>query len=260
MLVTNTRLYEAHMNEYRRSLLGSKNQGTAQSSTAMNPYVAFPDSCAVSKPQPMILNVVQLDLSKQVEIGNLHEIPDSVKHGFKYKISNWYLRNISAIYKVEDNKGINYSDKRARVIDVCLAKYSQKVAQEMNVSSACYTGVKHALWASGVLDDYSDMPRGSAYKAANYFNAHPEKFERLDVEQKDLKNLQAGCIIVYQKNGFDGHVAITNGYGQEMSDCTDNMKWVERRKEGATFTVYRLTDGWQYDKTTKKLKFRPKQY
>lgn len=215
-----------------------------------------PNSCSVNLELiPPRKNILYLDLSKFVEIGNIHEIPSSVKHGLKYQLSNWYLRNISAIYKVEDNKGINYNDSRVRKIDICLARYAQKVADDMDVSSACYTGVKHALWASGVIDDYSDMPKGSAYQASEYFDAHPEKFKRLDVSLKDLKNLPAGCIVVYKKDGLDGHIAITNGFGQEMSDCTDNMRWVERRKQGASFRVYALTDGWQYNGNTRKLEF-----
>ena len=38
-------------------------------------------------------------------------------------------------------------------------------------------------------------------------------------------------IIVYSKSGEDGHIAITNGKGQEMSDCTDNMKWLENKEK-----------------------------
>lgn len=219
-------------------------------------YCEQPNSCYVAKEViPHNSNLYSVKFYKNVDIGEIHNIPGSVKHGLKYRLSNWYLRNVSAIYKVEDNKGIKYNDPRVRDVDICLAKYALKVAQDMDVSSACYTGVKHALWASGVLDDYSDMPKGSAHSAQDYFDAHPDKFKRLDVQLKDLKNLQAGCIIVYKKEGLDGHIAITNGNGQEMSDCTDNMKWVERRKNGATFTVYTLSDGWKYNPKTKKLEF-----
>ena len=247
-------LSEPRRNPYKASALVYKKQGP-ESIYEKNLYERT-SSCNVNTNFPHLRkNILSIDLSKFVEIGEIHSIPNSVKHGFKYRISNWYLRNISAIYKVEDNKGINYNDSRTRKIDICLAKYAQKVAEDMNVSSACYTGVKHALWSSGVIEDYSEMPKGSAYLASEYFDAHPEKFKKLYVQLKDLKNLPAGCIVVYKKEGLDGHIAITNGFGQEMSDCTDNMRWVERRKKGATYEVYALTDGWKYNPQTKKLEF-----
>jgi len=256
MLITDINLIGQRKNTLRQLQFNSKRQGLSVPECD-NPYIAQTSSCNVDNKnaQTQMWRGLDLYLGNDVSIGDIHEIPATVKHGLKYKLSNFYLRHISAIYKVEDNKGVNIGDPRARKIDICLAKYAQKVAGEMDVSSACYTGVKHALWASGVIDDYSDMPKGSAYRATEYFNAHPEKFERLNISLSGLKQLPAGYIVVYKKEGYDGHVAVTNGYGQEMSDCTDNMKWVERRKQGATFTVYRLTDNWQYNPNTKKLEF-----
>lgn len=63
-------------------------------------------------------------------------------------------------------------------------------------------------------------------------------------------------IIVYSKYGEDGHIAITNGKGQEMSDCTDNMKWLEKQGKGASFKVFKLTDNWVYNEQSKKLEFK----
>lgn len=189
-----------------------------------------------------------------VPIGELRKIPDSVTLNPINNAANWYFRNISSSYKVVDNKGINA--KNARDIDICLAKYSQKVAEAMDVSSTCYTGVKHALWNAGIISDYADMPKGSAHEAKNYFDSQPEKFQKLNISAKDLKNLPAGVIIVYTKAGKDGHIAITNGYGQEMSDSTDNMGWLEQHGKGAAFTAYKLTDKWQYNRNTMKLEFK----
>lgn len=252
MLVTDIRLIEQRKSLYRQHLLGDyKKQGIEKPV-----YTSEPVSCRVDKGESSYKPQFSFNISKNVSIGEIHSIPESVKHGLYFKLSNWYLSNISAIYKVVENKGVNCADSRVRDIDVCLAKYSQKVAQEMDVSSACYTGVKHALWSSGVLNDYSDMPRGSAHVATEYFDAHPEKFERIDVKLKDLNKLPAGYIVVYKRDGFDGHIAITNGYGQETSDCTDNMKWVQKQKGQATFDVYKLTDGWKYNSATKKLEFK----
>ena len=40
-----------------------------------------------------------------------------------------------------------------------------------------------------------------------------------------------------------------------MSDSTDNMGWLEQHGKGASFTAYKLTDKWQYNRTTMKLEF-----
>lgn len=225
-----------------------------------NRRTEVPNSCYVAPTLPCFRlsnsgNIDVVTAAKCVPIGDIHPIPKSITSGVKYNLSNWYFRNISSIYKVEDNKGINYRDSRVRNIDYCLAAYSKKVAQTMDVASACYTGVKHALWSAGVLNDYADMPKGSAHNAIEYFDSHPDKFEKLNVPLNQLRHLPAGCIIVYCKDGYDGHIAITNGYGQETSDCTDNMRWVERRGKGASYCVYRLTDNWTYNSETKKLQF-----
>lgn len=190
---------------------------------------------------------------EKVPIGEIPELPDSVVYNPVYNAANFYFRHISLKYKVVDNKGVSYAG--ARDIDICLAKYSQKVAETMDISDTCYTGVKYALLSAGVISDYGDMPKGSAYKAKEYFDAHPDKFQKLTVSRNELKNLPAGVIIVYSKAGKNGHIAITNGKGQEMSDSTDNMGWLDEHGKGATFTAYKLTDNWQYNRETMKLEF-----
>lgn len=216
-------------------------------------YVCQPSSCYVTKPVVLPPRGPKT-LVDTTPIGEIHKIPDYVKSSVANNIAHFWLSNFSPTYKVEENKGIN--PKNARQIDVCLAKYSLKVAEDMDVATACYTGVKHALWAAGVIDDYGDMPKGSAYEATEYFNAHPERFEKVNVSASQLKSLPAGYIIVYEKEGLDGHIAITNGNGQEMSDCTDNMAWLDKHDKGSSFHVFRLTDKWQYNRETMKLEFK----
>lgn len=158
------------------------------------------------------------------------------------------------VYSDVDNAGINC--RNSRKADICLAKYAFLVADELNGMNGCYTAVKHALLNAGIIDDYADMPKGSAKDSITYFEEHPEKFKKLDIKKEDLFSLPAGRIIVYTKEGKDGHIAITNGMGQEMSDCTDNMKWLEEHGNGANFTVYELTENWEYNPITKKLEFK----
>lgn len=194
--------------------------------------------------------------SHDVDIGEIHRISPLVKYDIYHNLSNLYSRYIAKPYKAVDNIGINVYDPRVRDIDVALAKYAKKVAEEINTTSGCYTGFKHALFASGVLDDYGDMPKGKACMAAEYLDTHPERFKKLYVKPDQLKYLPAGHIIIYKHQGLPGHAAITTGYSQEMSDCTDNMMWLEwRGLKNSTACVYKLTDAWKFNPNTKKLEF-----
>jgi hypothetical protein len=194
----------------------------------------------------------QMGYIDPVTIGEIAHIPDSVKYGVMGNITNMYFKYGGGVYKAEENLGVN--KKNASKSDICLARYAKAVADEMDTGGNCYTGVKYALLSSGVINDYGDMPKGSAKDSIQYFQSNKEKFEEVNVNPNELQNLPAGYIIVYTKEGKDGHIAITNGNKQEMSDCTDNMKWLEKNKGGKA-TVFKLTDGWTYNPDTKKLQF-----
>ncbi len=157
-------------------------------------------------------------------------------------------------YKTETNEGINEEDDRASDADIYLAKYSKEIADYLETMSYCYTGVKHAFLSAGVIDNYKDMPKGNAKEAKNYFEKNPEKFKQVEIDKDELKQLPAGRIIVYSHKTLPGHIAITNGLGQEMSDHTGNMKWLDEHPDG-DFDVYELSDNWKVDYKTKKLYF-----
>lgn len=162
-------------------------------------------------------------------------------------------------YRTESSKGINKNSTNDKE-DLYLAQNAHRVADFMDTLGNCYTGTKHALWTSGVLEDYADMPRGSAYRAIDYFDKNPAKFQKIKSKgekftTEELKGLPAGYIVVYQKDGTDGHISITTGNGQGMSDTFDNMKWLDERGPNASVHVYKLSDGWKYNPNTKKLFF-----
>lgn len=195
-------------------------------------------------------NDVEIDLNNLTS-GNATNFRNKIAYDFTRLFQSKY-------YKIEDNNGIN-TGKGASKEDVCLAKYAQAVADDMSSFGLCYTGTKHALWSSGILNDYADMPRGDAKKAIEHFDENPDKFKKVDVSADQLKNLPAGRIVVYKKDSdssLPGHIAITNGNGQEMSDHTDNMGWLKQKGEDAEFVVYELTDNWTYDPENKKLKYK----
>lgn len=186
---------------------------------------------------------------------NIDTIPSMTKlmgniKSVRYRVNIPFTKNA---YKIEDNYGVN--SKGATNAEICLAKYATAVAQDAESLGACYTGVKYSLLNAGIIDDYGDMPKGKAVDSIPYFENNPDKFKAVECSADDLKNLPAGHIIVYYKDGLSGHIAITNGNGQEMSDSTDNMGWLEQKGEGANFKVFKLTDNWQYNSDTRKLVF-----
>ena len=136
-------------------------------------YVCVAESCAVRHTNASNVRLAP----ERVPIGDIKHIPDSITLNPKNQLAKFYNGLNFGNYKVVANKGISYN--KARDIDICLAKYAKKVAEEMDVSSQCYTGVKYTLWSAGVISDYADMPKGSAYQAKNYFDAHPEIFQQM---------------------------------------------------------------------------------
>ena len=184
--------------------------------------------------------------------------PVMIKGKVRHALSNFFM----GFYSVENSKGINDNTTKDKE-DLFLAHNAQRVAEKMKTLGNCYTGVKHALLTSGVIKDYADMPKGNASSAIEYFDKNPNKFEKIskkgeEYTSEQLKKLPAGHIIVYSQEGHAGHIAITNGNKQGMSDSFDNMKWLEEHGAGASCEVYRLTDGWQYNKDTSKLEFKNK--
>lgn len=215
-----------------------------------NYYTCQPESTNV------INNILPVDiviLPPKVTIGDTADIPKSVIYNPIDNIKYAVLKYGDFEYKVEDNKGVNR--KNTSDEEVCLALYAQAIADEISNVGACYTGVKKAFLSAGIIDNYDDMPRGDAKDSISYFDANPEKFKKIDVLEKNLKKLPAGKIIVYTKEGYPGHICVTNGNGQAMSSSTDNMGWLDSKGEGAGYVVYELTDGWEYDSDTRKLVF-----
>ncbi len=217
---------------------------------------AFDKEYGISVPINPLKDIVKVDFSKikegKVPIENLGTYKKLVFN----KVNRWFSGFHFDHYSDEENKGIKCQNASRE--EICLAKYSKAIADDFSGMNGCYTAVKHAFLNAGIIDDYGDMPHGKASNSLLYFDKHPEKFRKIDVKKEDLTKLPAGKIIVYSKKGFDGHIAVTTGNGQEMSDCTDNMKWLEEHGEGSDFAVYELTENWKYDNNIRKLVFKPK--
>lgn len=113
--------------------------------------------------------------------------------------------------------------------DTCnkLANIAEKNALRTNTVKWCYHGVKDSLSKAGLNN--GEITGGSAYQARGVLSNH-NKFTPVTVDKKDLKNLPAGCVIVWNpftdrkgKYHKDGHIAITLGDGREASDHVQNL-------------------------------------
>ncbi len=108
-----------------------------------------------------------------------------------------------------------------------LANIANKTALSKNTIGYCYGGVKDALKRAGITDNR--LGGGSAYMAKEILQKH-RNFKEVSVSKNDLKNLPAGCVIVWQpyndrrgKYHEHGHIAVTLGNGKEASDHVQNL-------------------------------------
>ncbi|MBR1753933.1 hypothetical protein IJ732_03775 [bacterium] len=111
-----------------------------------------------------------------------------------------------------------------------LAKQSLKESAGRTKSTGwCAKAVNDALEKAGLADKNSTRC-ASAYMLERVFDNN-SSFKRVNVSRDELKNLPAGCIVVWQ-NGYGfgtdfakhGHVVITQGNGKATSDYVQNMK------------------------------------
>ena len=89
MLITDINLIEQRKNTLRQLQFNSKRQGLSVPECD-NPYIAQTSSCTVdNNAHSKMWRELDLYLSNDVSIGDIHEIPASVKHGLKYRLSNF---------------------------------------------------------------------------------------------------------------------------------------------------------------------------
>ena len=103
-----------------------------------------------------------------------------------------------------------------------LANVAYENAQSRNTVGYCYGGVKDSLRDTGLTDGRLS---GSAAFQADDILKNQENFRKIDVSKSDLKNLPAGCVIVWQPSqGHQyGHILVTLGDGREASDHVQNI-------------------------------------
>ena len=110
-----------------------------------------------------------------------------------------------------------------------LANIANKNATQKDTRHKCLQGVRETLNKTGLVNGSMG---GSAYQAAELL-AHNKNFKEVAVDTKDLKNLPAGCVIVWDRNyvgtkssDIHGHIAVTLGDGREASDHVANKTYI----------------------------------
>lgn len=110
-----------------------------------------------------------------------------------------------------------------------LANIAYKNATERNSRHRCLAGARESFNDMGLV---KGSMGASAYQAAAVL-AKNKNFKEVQVSRDDIKNLPAGCVVVWNKNYFGkkssdihGHIAITLGNGKEASDHVANKTYM----------------------------------
>jgi len=103
-----------------------------------------------------------------------------------------------------------------------LANISYENATSKNSKHRCLQGVRESLNKAGLI---KGRMGGSAYQAADVLKKDTKNFSEIKVEKGDLKNLPAGCVIVWDRNyvgtkpsDLHGHITVTLGNGKGACD------------------------------------------
>ena len=99
-----------------------------------------------------------------------------------------------------------------------LAQVAERTASNRNTHGYCAGGVNDSLEAMGIVEP-GETRVVSAYQEAEVLDDNP-KFKSVAVDRGDLRNLPAGCIVVWDRtsNNEHGHISISLGDGMEASD------------------------------------------
>lgn len=116
-----------------------------------------------------------------------------------------------------------------------LASIAHQNADRTSTLGWCAKGVMDSLQISG-LDKKGETRVAAAWMAVNTLG-NSKNFQRVNIEnKKDLINLPAGCIIVWNKSEGHpyGHITVTLGNGKEASDHVQDLI-TNRNAEFAVF-------------------------
>ncbi len=118
------------------------------------------------------------------------------------------------------------------------ANIANRNARSLGTVGWCLRGVRKALNWAGLHK--GESLGNSAYQAVNNLSNN-RNFKQVQVSRGNLRNLPAGCIIVWNRTSRNphGHIAVTLGNGKEASDHVQNLI----TNMNTSFTVFAPTKG-----------------
>ena len=182
---------------------------------------AYEDQYAMD-PVTMQLNLAFIATTKGYKHGHRY---NQVKGSFDAASVNFNKNNNAVSFNSLQAKGLKYSSAKG-----------QKLAKDMANHSDGFTGhcsryVREGLQRTGLYNGHT----ASAYQMGGIL-AKNKNFQEVSPNSVNLKNLPAGCILVYDKNtkkysNEHGHIEVTLGDGTACSDgrtrniySTNNMR------------------------------------
>ena len=182
---------------------------------------AYEDQYAMD-PVTMQLNLAFIATTKGYKHGHRY---NQVKGSFDAASVNFNKNNNAVSFNSLQAKGLKYSSAKG-----------QKLAKDMANHSVGFTGhcsryVREGLQRTGLYNEHT----ASAYQMGGTL-AKNKNFQEVSPNSVNLKNLPAGCILVYDKgaagySSIHGHIEVTLGDGTACSDgrtrnvrSTNNMR------------------------------------
>lgn len=103
-----------------------------------------------------------------------------------------------------------------------LAKVAYKNASERNTVGWCMRGARTSMEKANLSN--GEIRAASACQSEAILRNH-KNFKQVDISREDLKNLPAGCVVVWgaSQGHQHGHIAITLGDGREASDHVQKL-------------------------------------
>ena len=169
---------------------------------------AYEDQYAMD-PVTMQLNLAFIATTKGYKHGHRY---NQVKGSFDAASVNFNKNNNAVSFNSLQAKGLKYSSAKG-----------QKLAKDMANHSVGFTGhcsryVREGLQRTGLYNGHT----ASAYQMGGTL-AKNKNFQEVSPNSVNLKDLPAGCILVYDKgaagyNSIHGHIEVTLGDGTACSD------------------------------------------
>jgi len=145
----------------------------------------------------------------------------------------WQNRIFDTNFNTNTNLPQLSAVKYDKTLGNSLANIAYKNAVSKNSKHKCLQGVRESLNKQGLVDGTMGS---SAYQAAAVLKNN-KNFREVSVSREDLKNLPAGCVIVWDRNyvgtssaDIHGHITVTLGNGSGACDRVEKKLFMLNTK------------------------------